>query len=149
MSLTSLTSSSPLVAKEDIICYKLGYNRDNKRFISPYMYYIYRFNTPAYSSLYIEGSEKYWSVYRGIHTFVSLRDAIIFKENHFPPRYYDLSIFKCVIPKGSKYYLGKYGDFNNYASNALIPIGKITAKDIFKAKCKGIIDKILWFVYIS
>lgn len=33
---------------------------------------------------------------------------------------FDIKIFKCIIPKGTKYYEGKFGDFPSYCSESII-----------------------------
>lgn len=47
---------------------------------------------------------------KGLHSFKSLGVAKKFSHN---------KIVKCIIPKGSTYYIGKFGNFISYASDKL------------------------------
>jgi hypothetical protein len=58
---------------------------------------------------------KYYSLIdEGIHSFENLEDAkflVSFDKNRF--------VAKCIIPKGSEYYVGKYDGYVSYASDTL------------------------------
>ena len=55
------------------------------------------------------------SITKGLHSFVSIKsllNAVCFNEH--------IRIIKCIIPKGSEYYLGEFENKNDaYASNKL------------------------------
>lgn len=49
-------------------------------------------------------------IHKGLHSFKNSNDA----------KFYISGIYvKCIIPKGSKYYEGKFADYNSYASDKL------------------------------
>ena len=91
-----------LIAKEDITCYKIYiYSGYRDEYISPVQLdRIEKFNkvihVPKFLDL-IDGN----IVYLGFHTFCNEKDAKCFEALN--PFY---KVFKCVIPKGSKYYKG-------------------------------------------
>ena len=91
-----------LTAEEDITCYKiymyLGY-RDEYR--SPFqLYHIKKFNKVIHVPRFLDPIEGN-TVYLGFHTFCNEEDAKYFATlDHF------YKVFKCIIPKGSKYYKG-------------------------------------------
>lgn len=67
------------------------------------------FNQPGYAEVNI-----------GLHSFANVKDCINRAEMS------DTSIIKCIIPKGSKYYEGKFNTEQSYASN------KITYVELYK-----------------
>lgn len=126
MCLEKLTSEKPLIAKEDIVCYKalLGGMR------SPYENYVYKLGRKETSELReIPGAmDRIISV--GLHTFTSkeeaAREQIVWTSDNGTVMYH-VSVFKCIIPKGAKYYKGVFhlrvtdaGSREAYASNELI-----------------------------
>lgn len=92
-----------LVAEKDITCYKVyvdcGYG--NERYRSPFrLDLIKKFNKVIHVPEFldpIEGNE----VYLGFHTFCNEEDA-----KYFATLYPFYKVFKCIIPKGSRYYKG-------------------------------------------
>ena len=91
-----------LIAKKDITCYKIYiYSGYRDEYISPVQLdRIEKFNkvihVPKFLD-FIEGN----AVFLGFHTFCNEKDAKCFEALN--PFY---KVFKCVIPKGSKYYKG-------------------------------------------
>ena len=61
----------------------------------------------TYNSELIKKDE---SIHEGLHSFKNLNDA----KNSYVKIYAE-----CIIPKGSKYYEGKFGNWDAYASNKL------------------------------
>lgn len=91
-----------LVAEKDIICYKVYmYSGLEGEYKSPFqLYRIKKFNKVIHVPKFldpIKGNE----VYLGFHTFCNKEDAICFAECCC-----SYTVFKCIIPKGSKYYKG-------------------------------------------
>jgi hypothetical protein len=92
---------------------KDGYLLDNAKVLS--------FSTP-YRNVEIKIGEIYKSklikydslIDEGIHSFKNLKDA-----NYFASFDEKRIVAKCIIPKGSEYYVGKYGDYVSYASDTL------------------------------
>lgn len=110
-----------LIAEEDIICYKLLYERgiDNFRTVV-YMENI-KLGKSYESLILVENgrSNKVSFVSFGLHSYMSLEQAVktIFS--------YDV-IVECIIPKGSEYYIGKTDRENDsYASNKIKYTDKI------------------------
>ena len=106
-----VTTKLSNTAKRDMIVYK-RFNVHVKRdktivLISPYQRKKYEVNMHYHQT----GKEKFtfewWNgelcINRGLHAYVNYKDVI---NNLF----YDEYAVKCIIPKGSTYFLGKYGD---------------------------------------
>ena len=90
-----------LTAEEDITCYKvymyLGY-RDEYR--SPIrLDCIKKFNKVIHVPLFLDSIEGN-AVYLGFHTFCNEEDA------KYLATLFSYKVFKCIIPKGSRYYKG-------------------------------------------
>ena len=90
-----------LVAEEDMTCYKvymyLGY-RDEYR--SPIrLDCIKKFNKVIHVPLFLDSIEGN-AVYLGFHTFCNEEDA------KYLATLFSYKVFKCIIPKGSRYYKG-------------------------------------------
>ena len=90
-----------LIAKKDITCYKVYmYCEPKDEYKSPFqLCRIKKFNKVIHVPKFldpIEGNQ----VRFGFHTFCSEKDAKYFAT------LYSYKVFKCIIPKGSKYYKG-------------------------------------------
>lgn len=131
-------SSKPRVTNRDITCYKLcildtKYNiiyspYQNKRYIIGRTYKARVIDTkPTFLKDYVW--RRIYSITHGFHTFSTLHGCIEYK-NHMSYNYpcpSDTDVYimiKCIIPKGSLIYRGKYeysgGKFLKcYASNKL------------------------------
>lgn len=61
---------------------------------------------------------------KGIHSFIYLSDAELFKEHLINRHGNEYVIFKCIIPINARYYMGRFEynvlDFNCIASDQLI-----------------------------
>lgn len=130
----------PCVALEDVECYKvLEKSRDsNERFSSPFARYSYYFGVENESRLKVYGE----SVEDGFHSYVSVDDAFRMKDilteylfklaKALHPgiqpeeKEYNLNVVvKCVIPKGSSYYIGEVntGYEEEIGENGVLPEG--------------------------
>lgn len=114
------------VAESDIFCYKyleIGYRSSNFR--TPFQ----RMYVP---SSIISGEKplkakgrckriKEWDNYRWneglIHTFENLEDAV---QCTMQFSFFENAIFKCIIPKGTKYVEGTFNRANAYASKEIV-----------------------------
>lgn len=93
-----------LIAKRDIKIYKVLYEFKGQYF-SPYHNMEYVPNVEYSSDLVeIKTNEKYFTVRNGLHSYGQLRDL---KRMHKGESYV---IFKGIIPKGSRYARGTFGD---------------------------------------
>ena len=116
------------IAEEDITCYKF-YIRCDKMLISPYQGFIAPkigivANTelekpykPGEFKLFYRDFYGFKRVDNGFHSFKVLEEVksvVNEQKNRF-----DLVIFKCIIPKGSLYYSGKFLDYESYCSNSI------------------------------
>lgn len=106
---------SELIAEEDIICYKVLYFVDGK-YVSPYRRTDYTEYINNFGKIFEDPTEikRYYDllpvdiiVYdKGfVHFYTTYRVAEIFKSCVIDSR-----IFKCIIPKGTIYTIGKYDD---------------------------------------
>lgn len=119
----------PLVAEEDIVCYKvlrrvrgLGFHALRITWASPYQQFVYKFGKTYNAQMECEyryqdirnrtGSGYLWRVEEGLHTLVNREDA---------EEYIWGDVFTAIIPKGAKYYVGHVsGNLESYASDTLI-----------------------------
>lgn len=67
------------------------------------------------------GGKNIKTIYEGFHSF-STTESI---ERHFRFPINSFNVFRCIIPKGSEYYVGTFGEVENYCSNAIKYIEKI------------------------
>lgn len=114
-------------AKKDITCYKYLVLK-NENGVS-YLQTPYRDCIVSIGEIYQSKLEinYYWNcgptkeLNQGLHSFVNLEDA---RSSH-PEYYYEkgensVIYVKCIIPKGTKYYLGQFDGFPSMASEKLI-----------------------------
>ena len=126
------TKNIPEIAQEDIVCYKFyvlhkvkddinlpSYDKDG--YLSPYQGMpaptINKVTNTLLDRAYLSKYTAVYMVGRGFHSFKYLDDLI--KELDFWQSF-DIKIFKCIIPKETKYYEGKFGDFPSYCSESII-----------------------------
>lgn len=111
------TKNIPEIAQEDIVCYKFYKLRENKLF-SPYQDVLAP-NINEVANTELGKVHLYDSniVMKGFHSYKYLDDLI--RELYFWQSY-DITIFKCIIPKGAKYYEGKFGESPSYCSESII-----------------------------
>ena len=114
----------PKIAKSDIICYKLVRKPANT---DKYFYTVYRDSKVSVGKKYksrISFHNNYYHKFidRGLHTITNLKDVKKLKTAEYKTYNYDFVIIKCIIPKGSNYFVGrfvKHDRFRSYASNCL------------------------------
>lgn len=116
---------SPMVAEEDIICFKvLCYDGDGL-LVSPYRSYGYvagetehlDADMRVFHDTLCDGP---WVVVQtGLHTFAALSVAEWERDDWCNS---NMAVFAAVIPKGAKYYKGEHGYANNvsYTSDQLL-----------------------------
>jgi hypothetical protein len=114
-SLRKMIKKEQKIAIKDIIVFKVlekrrwknQYGEDTK-YISPYRSYVYHLGYHYYQtgpnkfSIWWNSFSGYYDINQGLHAWVSLKKA---EEEK-----YDCTIIKCVIPKGSTYFLGANND---------------------------------------
>ena len=117
----------PKIAEKDIVCYKF-YRRYNEILISPYQEVTAPeigivTNTKLGESHKLENDvfyiHEFYNIRRvdeGFHSFKILEE-IKHKINGY--RNLDLVIFKCIIPRGSSYYEGRFDRYESYCSNSI------------------------------
>ena len=114
------TKNIPEIAQEDIVCYKI-YILIEDELLSPYQ----GMPAPAINEVtntlldraYLSNYRGAYMISKGFHSFKYLDDLI--NELDFWQSF-DIKIFRCIIPKGTKYYEGKFGDFPSYCSESII-----------------------------
>lgn len=97
------------IAKEDIVAYKVLEIRNNDFLCTPFQSMAIKFN-----KLYTDGRpERFHLITFGVyHLFSSIDDAILFREHAEEVYANDFNksefiIVKAIIPKNTKYYIGK------------------------------------------
>ena len=126
-----------IVADEPVLCIKYldsvywptdelvtGY-KDEIRYFSIYQAYEYRLGERVQSDLiaYRNGPEEY-AVGTGLHTYASSRE-----KNHGEA----VTAFLAVIPKGARYYVGRFCGLDSYASDALIVLREMKPAEFLSA----------------
>lgn len=110
----------PLVAKEDIVCYKqLEHRRFAKVYVTPCTYSV----VPAecvekkvpFKAVILNKFEFIWKHILGFSTVVT--NGFIHSYVYNPSFNFLYTTFKCIIPKGTKYFIG---DDHDYASEQII-----------------------------
>lgn len=112
-------NSIPIIAKKDIICYKI-YNKTEEGYLSsPYLGYIASMQNFTELEPNPIGSDHKYIINKGFHSFKHLKNAKL-DVQFYPFLYTDNIIYKCIIPKGSKYYRGLFAGRVSYCSESLI-----------------------------
>ena len=107
----------PSVEERDLTCYKV-YMLINNQYKSPYQ----KADMPKIGELATTSLEKPGSylIEKGFHSFISLIDAVD-EANLLTTAYrYETYIFKCTIPKDTKYYKGRFNCTPSYCSESII-----------------------------
>ena len=126
------SNKDKLVAETDIVVYKY-LKITSIGFVTPFQYqpinigesYYSKLKVRLYSDVDLDNDELpddllVGCVGEGLHSFGSFKDA-------YRQYRYDKServVVKCLIPKGSEYYVGKFDDQLSYASADLIYVKK-------------------------
>lgn len=119
MCLTIEKDQSPLIAEEDIVCYKSVYLRDG------YLYTLFQQSYVKIGQTYHSELEVYNNtVETGLHSNISLYDTNILTTSFDFLFSFQVAIMvKCIIPKESIYYKGIFEFrgflFESYASDTL------------------------------
>jgi hypothetical protein len=117
----------PLITEEDIVCYKQLYVNYKNEIVTPYTKILVPIkciqkNTKKRIPFKAEIVNKFKFIWRHVFGFSNVvTDGFIHTFSSAPP-YYNLGwgdrVFKCVIPKGTKYFIGECED--EYASEQII-----------------------------
>ena len=132
------------VAKEDIKCYKILFKSSllPDLLMAPYQNFNYKLGETYFTNMSVTYNCDTFGlsffryiiynlfdiflnvkgVNQGFHSFVNLKNAI--NERNADVDYKRLVVCECIIPKGTKYYKGKYLHYDGYASDS-IKINKI------------------------
>ena len=121
------TKNIPEIAQKDIVCYKFYILHkvyppyEDAVLLSPYQDSpaptINKVTNTLLDRAYLSNYRATYIISRGFHSFKYLDDLI--NELDFWQSF-DIKIFRCIIPKGTKYYEGKFGDFPSYCSQSII-----------------------------
>lgn len=107
--------SEPLVAKEDIVCYKVLHHLGDNCYVSPFRNMPYKINSVNYpETVFSESDIKLTELY-----CYSIGNGFLhcYRSCGVPLSYYDfkqqiscpLYLFECYIPKGAKYFINRNG----------------------------------------
>lgn len=108
------------IAESDITCYKL-FRIKNEKLVTKYQ----EFEVDPTKELVARGRldivkcNEEWEINGGvIHSFSAILGALLYSER-------STVLYECVIPKGTKYYIGKFSASGSYGSEKLTLIRKI------------------------
>lgn len=119
MCLTIKKGQRFLIAKTDIVCYKVVLS-ENKKLQTFFRYMTINLGNTYYSKLSRSKYSKYkFKISEALHSFVNYTETLLFWKHHSRFSFPDLNIIKCIIPKGSKYIKGKFNGAEGYASDCL------------------------------
>ena len=108
-------------AIEDIICYKI-LEKTKRGFVTPYRRVLVDVESKIMRAegeirVYTEFNEWVKKVDKGvIHTFKNLDDACEELEFFMSTSTSEFKIYKCIIPRGTLYYIGAYWKHPSYGS---------------------------------
>jgi len=119
----------PLIAKKDIVCYKLYYEGPVPGSVTSFYQNTYHLVGKPQPKIILNPEKigRYGSVrfYQGYHSFTSLPKLKKYL-GEISGRNDDVFVFKCIIPKGSTYYMGNFTNTNDgYVSEQLVILEKI------------------------
>lgn len=107
---------NPYTANKNIVVYKILLKSFFGKIVSPYWDFVYKLRTLYSTSLSVRQSlysNKLYLIDEGLHAYTSIdkaeKEIISFKRAY---------IYRCIIPKGSLYYINKKD--NEIVSNQLI-----------------------------
>lgn len=123
---TRNNGDEPLVAEKKIKCYKYLRPTENGG-IAPFYEYKYTFGIENHAQMKLEGK----FVMKGFHALQSRLRGV---EVVLLRPYENYGLYKCAIPKGAKYYLGRYGEI---VSDTMIVESKYSITWFDKILCFG------------
>lgn len=113
------------IAEDDIVCWKVLYVGGNGQLLTYFM------QTPVRLGKKLKARGRIRSQFYGnnyqidgglIHTFKEKKDAYVYAMENST-----IAIVKCIIPKGTRYYEGKFQDLGiSYGSKEIIVSDKIS-----------------------
>lgn len=129
------TKNIPEIAQEDIVCYKyyIVEKKDGKeKLISPYR----RVSAPNLNEAVNTKLDKifsptgfdindsaYYKIQKGFHSFKYFKHVIqdieTWEDIRTRIEYPNYKVFKCIIPKGTKYYEGMFNEAFSYCSKSI------------------------------
>ena len=112
----------PSIATKDMVVYKHLWVSSTEQYLTSYQQCEVDFNVLITSNI-----GTYWSVLVdklsidvGIHSFACKGDCIADAMEEIESGRDINIIARCIIPEGSKYYIGTFGDRKSYASSQII-----------------------------
>lgn len=113
------TNTKAIVAEENIYCYKL-LAKNNRSVVCNYQYQLGKLNIPVDIVPEVQRAAPAFYINEGYHSFKDKKGAV----NDKGPRE---KIVLCVIPKGTKYWVGKvnqsYAD--GFVSENIVILGRV------------------------
>lgn len=132
-------SPTPLIAEHDIVCYKVVYNYNTGFFNAIVMNFEYEigkiYNEPLFeTALFCRCDESFYEqekfeAYYGFHSYIQYNVAKRVCRIVDYRTFNTAVILKCIIPKGSEYYIGNSD--SDYCSNNIRVVGWKTANALF------------------
>lgn len=119
-----------LTARKDIICYKIYTTLDDKNVQSVHRHTKHKLGIQPEVKFTYEIYRNRISIYKGYHSFIDIPSNSIISHNH---------IYKCIIPKGSKYMVGGINNIklkDGFVSNRIIIDKKLTKDEVLKLRRK-------------
>lgn len=106
-------AAKPQIASEDIVCYKVLEKRSNRQLYTPFRYagvpqIPYTMHANDVVDLFRTRNGKYVVESEGVHAYTDLDSA--YKASHWCCVFGDPVVVRCVIPKGTAYWLGENND---------------------------------------
>ena len=117
MCLTIKRKSHKQTAKKDIVVYKIVEQVVySKRLRTPYQFTTVKIGGKYESKLTVYDDGIELCITKGLHSLKTKKEAIEAAKD-ITGCDYDQHIVRCIIPKGSEYYVGDFYDWKGYASS--------------------------------
>lgn len=117
----------PFVAKEDIVAYKYCYLEKDGRLVAPFFKTYYELGKELSAEFGRIRTCSTWDAHeveKGLNTMCEKSqiayDTLVWLRNNDLDA--GVAVIKCIIPKGTKYFIGTWRDDKAYVSEKLIPI---------------------------
>jgi hypothetical protein len=124
----TLTDTTAKIAEEYILCYKMIERHKIKGdYRSFYEFYPIELGSIYHSEIKIMYNE----VYKALHSYVYESECIGDCSTCSTINGFSGLVVKCIIPKGSEYYVGTFSGCKGYASNCIV-----YTKEIIHEFCK-------------
>lgn len=121
----------PVTATEDIVCYKVTRREKNEEMMSLYIRSPVKMNQVLTVPKFQAEPSYYGKIEYGFHSFAELDAALYEMAGRIVARHEEFFVIECRIPKGSKFWTGKFSEAKSYVSNRIEYVKVIKETGLF------------------